>query len=212
MSVVCDIIIVSTVSQMLHTVAAIVTVSLSTRWWSWAHLCCVWKLQNLSLRQKSRLRDVKRADFIQYWWRSGLKNLDKPKNFLKKNVRNHSYHQFYPVLAKIRINWIQINWGLLHVIFNMESSDFVHICNMTHSASFTNRTHTSWKQLNIPIEPLYHKTTRLMKKYHMDYYKLSISYYNDLTMSLTLWELAYDIFVLQFRPKKQQFSVALPTP
>jgi len=30
--------------------------------------------------------------------------------------------------------------------------------------------------------------------------------------SLTLRELAYDIFVLQFRPKKQQFLVALPTP
>jgi len=29
---------------------------------------------------------------------------------------------------------------------------------------------------------------------------------------LTLWELAYDIFVLQFRHKKQQFTVALPTP
>jgi len=29
---------------------------------------------------------------------------------------------------------------------------------------------------------------------------------------LTLWELAYDIFVLRFRPKKQQFSVALPAP
>jgi len=26
--------------------------------------------------------------------------------------------------------------------------------------------------------------------------------------SLTLWELAYNIFVLRFRPKKQQFSVA----
>ena len=32
------------------------------------------------------------------------KNPDKPKIFIKKNVRNHSYHQFYPVLAKIRIN------------------------------------------------------------------------------------------------------------
>jgi len=31
-------------------------------------------------------------------------------------------------------------------------------------------------------------------------------------LSLTLWEPAYDIFVLQFQPKKQQFSVALPTP
>jgi len=30
--------------------------------------------------------------------------------------------------------------------------------------------------------------------------------------TLTLWEPAYDIFVPRFRPKKQQFSVALPTP
>jgi len=30
--------------------------------------------------------------------------------------------------------------------------------------------------------------------------------------SLTLWEPAYNIFVLQFRPKTQQFSVTLPTP
>jgi len=53
--------------------------------------------------EKFGLRDVKRADFIRYWRRSGLKNRDKPKIFIKKNVRNHSYHQFYPVLAKIRI-------------------------------------------------------------------------------------------------------------
>jgi len=29
---------------------------------------------------------------------------------------------------------------------------------------------------------------------------------------LTRWLLAYDIFVLRFRPKKQQFLVVLPTP
>jgi len=29
--------------------------------------------------------------------------------------------------------------------------------------------------------------------------------------SLTLWEPVYDIFILRFRPKKQQFLVALPT-
>jgi len=29
---------------------------------------------------------------------------------------------------------------------------------------------------------------------------------------LTRWLPAYGIFLLQFRPKKQQFSVALPTP
>jgi len=30
---------------------------------------------------------------------------DKPKIFIKKKVTNHLYHQFHPVLAKIRINW-----------------------------------------------------------------------------------------------------------
>jgi len=31
-------------------------------------------------------------------------NPDKPKTFMKKNVRNHSYNQIYTVLAKIRID------------------------------------------------------------------------------------------------------------
>ena len=62
--------------------------------------------------EKSGLRDVNRADSIRYWRRSGLKNPDKPKMFVKKNERNHSYHQFYPFLAKIRINR-----GLLHIYF-----------------------------------------------------------------------------------------------
>ena len=39
---------------------------------------------------------------------------DKPKIFMKKNIRNHSYHQFYPVLAKI---WI--NRGLLYLYFSL---------------------------------------------------------------------------------------------
>jgi len=34
--------------------------------------------------EKSGLRDVKRADFIRYWRRYGLKNPDKPKIFIKK--------------------------------------------------------------------------------------------------------------------------------
>jgi len=63
--------------------------------------------------EKSGLRDVKRADFIRYWRRSGLKNPDTPNVFVKNKVRNHSYHRFYPVLAKIRINRIRINRGLL---------------------------------------------------------------------------------------------------
>jgi len=84
---VCDAIIVCTISRMLR--AAVIIY--------------------LSWRQKSGLRDVKIVHFIRYWRRSGLKNRDKPKIFIKKNVRNHSYHQFYSVLAKI-----QINRGLLY--------------------------------------------------------------------------------------------------
>jgi len=36
------------------------------------------------------------ADFIQNWWRSGLKNLDKFRIFINKFVRDHLYHQFNP--------------------------------------------------------------------------------------------------------------------
>ena len=70
---------------------------------------CTLRTQPRVTGEKSGLRDVERADFIQCWQRSGLKNLDIPKIFIKKNVRNHSYQQFYLVLAKIRINRIQIN-------------------------------------------------------------------------------------------------------
>jgi len=45
----------------------------------------------------------------------GLKNPDKPQINIKKNVRNHSYHQFYPFVAKIRMNRIRINRGLLYL-------------------------------------------------------------------------------------------------
>ena len=44
----CDAIIVSAISWMLHAVAAVVIIILNARWWSWARLCCVWKLLNLS--------------------------------------------------------------------------------------------------------------------------------------------------------------------
>ena len=37
--------------------------------------------------------------------------------FIKKNIRNISYHQFYLVLPKIQIYRIQINRGLLYFIF-----------------------------------------------------------------------------------------------
>jgi len=68
--------------------------------------------------EKSGLRDVKRADFIRYWRRSGFKNPDKPNIFIKKNLRNHSHPQFYPVLAKIRINR-----GLLYIRFSKQRSN-----------------------------------------------------------------------------------------
>jgi len=32
---------------MLQSVAAVVTIILYVHWWSWALLCCVWKLPNL---------------------------------------------------------------------------------------------------------------------------------------------------------------------
>jgi len=47
------------------------------------------RTQQRGSAEKSGLRDVKSADFIQY---------------IKKNIRSHLYHQFYPVLAKI---WIK---------------------------------------------------------------------------------------------------------
>jgi len=37
--------------------------------------------------EKSGLRDVKRAHFVRYWRRSGLKNPDKPKIFIKKKEK-----------------------------------------------------------------------------------------------------------------------------
>jgi len=42
------------------------------------------KTQTLGNVEKSGLRDVKRAEFIRYWPRSGLKNPDKPKIFYKE--------------------------------------------------------------------------------------------------------------------------------
>ena len=55
---------------------------------------CTQRTQQRGSAEKSGLLDVKRANFIQYWQRSGLKNPDKSKIFIKKNIRNHSYHQF----------------------------------------------------------------------------------------------------------------------
>jgi len=113
----CDAIIVYTISWMLPAVAAAVIITSNVRCWSWVRLCCVWRIfprdQSVHFTEKSVLRAVNRANFIRYWRRSGLKNPDKLKIFIKKNIRYHLYHQFYPVLAKIRINRFRINRGLL---------------------------------------------------------------------------------------------------
>jgi len=130
-------IIVSSLSRILRAVAAVVSgiTILNVCWRSWALLCCVWKLPNFSRDQsvhlktqqrgraeKPGLRDVKRAGIIRYWRRSGLKNPDKPQMFKKKNVTSHSYHQFFPVLEKIRINR-----GLLYFLkFWFEENDTYH--------------------------------------------------------------------------------------
>jgi len=53
------------------------------------------KTQQCESGEKSELRDAKRADFIRYWRRSGLKNPNEAKIFIKKNVRNHPYHQLW---------------------------------------------------------------------------------------------------------------------
>jgi len=118
----CDVIIVSMISWLLHRLEAIVIIILNIHWWSWAlmlHLkadeSLIKSSQCTYSTEKCRLQDVKRADFIQYWQRSGLKNPGKLKIFTKKNIRNHSYHQFYPVLAKIWIKRIRINQSLLYI-------------------------------------------------------------------------------------------------
>ena len=125
------------ISRMLNAVAAVVIIILNVRCWSWA-LCvasercrifletsqCT-RTQQRGSAEISGLREVKRADFIGYWRRSGLKNPDKPKIFLNKNVGNHSYHQIYPVLEKIRINQMWINRGLLYFALAVISAKLV---------------------------------------------------------------------------------------
>jgi len=36
------------ISQTLHAFAIVVMIILCARWWSWARLCCIWMLPNLS--------------------------------------------------------------------------------------------------------------------------------------------------------------------
>jgi len=73
----------------------------------------VLRMQHRGIAEKSGLQDMKTANFILYQRRSRLNNRDKPKIFIKNNVKNHLCHQFYLVLAKIRINP-----GLLYCNYN----------------------------------------------------------------------------------------------
>jgi len=101
-----DAIIVSTISRMSHAVVAVVIIILYHKLiGDFEHAACVAPEScRIVPRDKNPDYEMWRADFIRHLQRSGLKNPDKPKIFIKKNVRNHSYQQFYPALAKIRIN------------------------------------------------------------------------------------------------------------
>ena len=57
---VCDVIIFSTITN----VAAVVIIILNVRWWSWARLCCIWKLPNRCYRPLGALKNTK-------GWKSG---------------------------------------------------------------------------------------------------------------------------------------------
>jgi len=46
-----------------------------------------------------------------------IKKSGYAKDFIKKNVRNHLYHQCYLILIKIHIKSIRINQGLLYVCY-----------------------------------------------------------------------------------------------
>jgi len=61
-----------------------------------------------------------------------LKNPDEQTIFIKKNVRNHSDHQFYPVLAKIRVHR-----GLLYNRDGFEKLDTTKLFNAVISSSKT---------------------------------------------------------------------------
>jgi len=94
---------------------------------------------------------VKRADFIWNWQRSRLKNPDKLNIFIKKNIRNHSYYRFYPVLVKIWFNRIWINRGLLYSFsfHNFFSIGYGCGSNSPSSAGFTPR----WDQARSETPP-----------------------------------------------------------
>jgi len=111
-----EVIIVSTISWMLRAVAAIVIIIQCVRWWSWARLCCVWKLPNLSYRPVSALKNTTAWKYIKIRSTRCGKSRFYLELAKKEKVRNHSYHQFYLVLAKIRINRIRISWRLLYVV------------------------------------------------------------------------------------------------
>ena len=63
--------------------------------------------------RKIRITRCEKSRFYLVLAKIWIKNRDKQKISIKKNVRNHSYYQFHPVLAKNQINRIRITRGLL---------------------------------------------------------------------------------------------------
>jgi len=82
---VCDATIISTIGWMLFAVAAVVIIIQNVRWWSRAHLCCVWNLPSLIQRPVSALKNATAWKYIKSGLRDGKSRFD-------------------PELAKIRVN------------------------------------------------------------------------------------------------------------
>jgi len=76
---------------------------------------------------------VKRADFIQYWRRSGLKIRINRFFSIEKHYKSFVY-QFHPVLAKIRINR-----GLLQSILSWIATN----------VPFVERPFSKWRRVNV---------------------------------------------------------------
>jgi len=93
--------------------------------------------------EKSGLRDVKRADFMRYWQRSGWKNPNKTEDFYKEKRYKLFVPPVYLMLEKI---WI--NWGLLYNDDLEKCFNFLIITNWSRSA--IHNTKLVWKSSDCP--------------------------------------------------------------
>ena len=78
---------------------------------------CTLRTQQCGSTEKIRTTRCENSKFYPELAKIRIKNPDKQKIFIKKNVRNNLHHQFYPVSAKIRSNR-----GLLylHIVITAE--------------------------------------------------------------------------------------------